>query len=191
MITRKALLMIFLICAFSSQSTIAEEGNRANPYSVYSDLLSSIFTEKDLERIVITSETFLQKGMGDYARKEIKGLREDTIEDFLSKNENPVTLKNKFVEDLKVVLVTKERSREILLSKKAEDGYGWEEFYKLYPDSQGITELSRVGFSKDRMQALVYIGTQVNPLSGSGYLILLHWNGKSWGNPQYVMLWIS
>jgi hypothetical protein len=99
-----------------------------------------------------------------------------------------MVLTNDFAEDLGVLLLPREKMPESF-SLGVEDG--WEEFYRLYPRSQGYTWLSRVGFSRDGMQALVYIGTQSGSLSGLGRLVLLKWDGKSWQIQKDFRIWIS
>jgi hypothetical protein len=68
---------------------------------------------------------------------------------------------------------------------------GWEVFYANYPDTPGITTLSRVGFNATFDQALVYLGTQSNWLAGAGYYILLKKAAGAWTVDQQVMTWIS
>lgn len=68
---------------------------------------------------------------------------------------------------------------------------GWETFYARYPGSQGIMGLSRVGFSADGTQALLYLGNQWHWLAGRGYVWLLSRVGGGWVVERGVMIWIS
>lgn len=68
---------------------------------------------------------------------------------------------------------------------------GWDFFYKKYPDSQGITTLSRVGFNIDKTKALVYFGTQSDGLAGTGYYVILQKEINRWKIVKKQMLWIS
>jgi hypothetical protein len=68
---------------------------------------------------------------------------------------------------------------------------GWEVFYANYPNSPGITTLSRAGFNAAFDQALVYVGTQSNWLAGAGYYILMKKVNGAWTIDQRVMTWIS
>ena len=68
---------------------------------------------------------------------------------------------------------------------------GWEEFYRRYPDSPGITTLSRVGFNRERTEALVYMGAQLHYLAGAGNLYRLEKQDGVWKIVEKVMLWIS
>jgi hypothetical protein len=64
-------------------------------------------------------------------------------------------------------------------------------FYERYPNTPGITTLSRVGFNEPLDQALVYIGTMSHWKAGVGYYVLLSKVNGSWLVEQQVMTWIS
>lgn len=68
---------------------------------------------------------------------------------------------------------------------------GWEEFYRRYPNSPGITTLSRAGFNQDGTEALVYMGAQFHYLAGAGNLYRLEKQDGVWKIVEKMMLWIS
>jgi len=163
--------------------------NRPDCYQVYSDLLRAEFGRSGLQRIVVTPETFNYANIVDEnLKKDLSGVTDDTIEDFLAENRTPLTLSDRFSKGLNVVLVGRQRLEEAFSAKP---GNRWEEFYRVFPESQGITSLSRVGFSRDRKQALVYIGTQSHSLAGNGNLVLLTWDGKNWQVSREVNMWVD
>lgn len=68
---------------------------------------------------------------------------------------------------------------------------GWSEFNRRYPKHHGFLTVSRVGFSRDRQQALPYIGNQWTEAAGEGYLVLLHKQNGSWKEVARASCWIS
>jgi hypothetical protein len=55
----------------------------------------------------------------------------------------------------KNVILTEEQMSELFDTKEND---GWQEFYKIYPESPGIITLSLPGFSKDGTLAVIYMG---------------------------------
>lgn len=70
-------------------------------------------------------------------------------------------------------------------------GAGWGEYFRDHADSAGYVELSRVGFSSDGNQALIYLGHQRDWTDGSGKLLLLRRQSGGWGLVDEVVLWGS
>jgi len=68
---------------------------------------------------------------------------------------------------------------------------GWNRFYKEYRGAQGIMMLSRVGFDRNKNEALVYIGNQSDWLAGVGYYVLLRKESGKWVVKDQLMAWIS
>ncbi len=69
--------------------------------------------------------------------------------------------------------------------------FAWVKFHKRFPGSHGILQFSRVGFNRDRTQALFYLGNQWDSLAGNGCFVLM---GKSEGNWKLIAqvgLWAS
>jgi hypothetical protein len=67
---------------------------------------------------------------------------------------------------------------------------GWGNFYKRYPNSQGVFTLSRVGFNENKTQAIVYRANQFSADGGGGVLIFLSkWEGR-WQIVNEEVLWV-
>ena len=73
----------------------------------------------------------------------------------------------------------------------AEPGDGWAAFARAYPGSEGITAFSRVGFSRDGTQALVYRSNSCSMVCGGGEVILLQKSGGSWSVLDTLEVWAS
>jgi hypothetical protein len=66
---------------------------------------------------------------------------------------------------------------------------GWRSFYKKYPGADGIFEFSPVGYSADRMRAVLYRAVRRNGLNGEGALLLLENTSSGWVIKQHINLW--
>jgi hypothetical protein len=56
----------------------------------------------------------------------------------------------------------------------------WEEFYKIYPDTEGIVTLSRPGFSKDMSIAVIYMWKAYASLGGIGQYYIFEKKDGRW-----------
>jgi hypothetical protein len=56
----------------------------------------------------------------------------------------------------------------------------WRSFYSRYPDSDGYTELSAVGFNADKTKAFVYIAHHCGSLCGAGSYTFLEKRDGKW-----------
>ncbi len=146
-------------------------------YPVYADLLAQWLPKS--RQVVIKAWTTLDHvGIG-YVAAQLESVGDDTLRDFRRKNLAPVRLEEQFIDDPNVVLATDPLSE------------GWKAFRERYPDSSGLTEVSCVGFSDDHAEALAYIGHGSGALTGSGYVVLLCWNGSAWDIRDFVRVWVS
>lgn len=68
---------------------------------------------------------------------------------------------------------------------------GWKKFNKLYSLSTDLVEISRVGFNKDKTQALIYYSRSNCGLCGSGYLCLYELINGRWRLVEKYMEWIA
>jgi hypothetical protein len=99
------------------------------------------------------------------------------IESYNSRNTKDYYMKDKIlVNTLKIL--TEERMEEI--KKKGGLGKGFaQEFMRSYPLAGDIIYLSRVGFSRDKANALFHAGSS-SGLTGASYFILMEKTGNAW-----------
>lgn len=88
---------------------------------------------------------------------------------------------------LKYTLTPKEKIEQIF--KSGLDG--WDEFYRQFPDSNGLVGLSRAGINSRGDQAFVYMAHQCGGLCGSGHYLLLVKKNKEWIVQKKFMAWVS
>lgn len=106
------------------------------------------------------------------------------VDDFKNKNAKAYELKNKFSISQSVIIISEKELNEL-------NSKGWDAFYKKYPNSSGIIQISRVGLDNNQTQAIVYYGEQSESVEGAGYLIFLTKDKRKWIVKEQVMLWIS
>jgi hypothetical protein len=121
-----------------------------------------------------------------HLRHELKKLEEETLEDFLAKNNEAHPVAPALTLDGQLIPVSDEDLRQIF-----RDNDGWERFRAAYPESSGNVGFSRVGFNAAMTQALVYAGMQVDWLMGHGAYALFAKDGTTWKEVKSTMAWIS
>ena len=130
----------------------------------------------------------------------------DTVRDFLARNYSyfpifPLTEKSrraigryplnshiKF--KLPHVLMSDSMHDDIFDDEKSIDE-GWDLFYQRYTHAHGMVELSRVGFNKDRSQALLYVDNVYSSEGGEGFFVLLEKKDNQWREVATKACWIS
>ena len=112
--------------------------------------------------------------------------RTHVIDDFVTKNAKPHKLTKSFDLKLKYILTPKEKIEEVFNSPGQ-----WNEFYRQFPNSNGLIGLSRAGFNSSGNQALVYIEHNCRGLCGTGHYLLLAKIDQRWGVQKKFMAWIS
>jgi hypothetical protein len=142
--------------------------------------------------LVLADQTALDLG-GDITTtlaelaQQLPGLAPETLASLGARNSRSEPVRPDMALPFRYVLISPEEERAIFQS----DGGGWDEFYRRYPNAQGIMRLSRVGFSGDVTQAVVYVGNQSHYLAGAGYYYLLARENGAWRVVTSVMTWIS
>jgi hypothetical protein len=172
--------------------TPAENEIRAEEQAVYVAVFTEIYGEPRMYVLMDQTSPGIEGVEGlDAAIASIlaqfTGLEDATTESFRARNEAAVILPADMDLGLPYVLLTR-ADFDVIFSQNTS---GWDVFYTRYPNSAGMTTVSRVGFNEDFTQALVYVGTMSHWLAGAGYYILLVKSSGTWQVDQQVMAWIS
>jgi hypothetical protein len=121
------------------------------------------------------------KAYANYLAEEAKKYGQDVVEavwDFYAQNLVPRDLNLMLPNNINYILLTDQLEKSIF----QENGNGrdnWLRFYECYPNSPGIIDISRVGFSDDGAVAVLYMGNQKDRLEGGGGIyIYRRVNGK-------------
>lgn len=85
--------------------------------------------------------------------------------------------------------LTRLEEQEIFASQDVEAG--WQEFYRRFPGSAGLVEVSPPGFGAGGTQALVLGVRRSGSLDGAGVLMLFERRAGRWSLAARALLWIS
>ena len=114
--------------------------------------------------------------------KDLPSLERSTLDSFVEVHQDSCKLTGEVAGDLPIRLVPAEFCDE------------WERgdlyFWDYYPDSDGLRRLSRVGFSQDGEQALVYYEYDAGGWYGAGVLVLLQLEKGEWKGVGRYRIWI-
>jgi hypothetical protein len=191
-------------------------GQTKTDYELYSRIILNEFQEKKMEigfyqNIVIidnlteTSKSLFEEFCQDFEynfESMVQINRKDSIY-YLTRNDEFKRLLNelckeyavinsfvdsKFLIKQKVTILEKEKVEKIFKTKNAKQiENSWKKFYKLYPESQGFYEFSKILYSENF--ALVYFVHKGNPLFGNGSIIIMKRNGQNFEIQEKLTLW--
>lgn len=97
-------------------------------------------------------------------------------------------LKNSFDLNYQVYLISEFKIKYLFRNGRKDN---WKTFYKKYPNSFGIIEVSNIAYSNDKNFAVFYIGYQRFGLMGYGCLLLIDLNKEDNIILKQVEIWIS
>jgi hypothetical protein len=201
------ILIILLLAVFglgvSAQTTVESAAQAQNTKAVVSPISEEEYKvyhevlEKEKGMLVIRIETSMDEDSKNVKLLEQRGftfflkqLESETLRDFLAKNEKSEMLEKKFSRDLNYTLV----STADLKQKFAYQSNGrmdWESFRGKYPKAENLYTVSRIGFSRDGTQALVFVTNWCNSLCGEGNYYVLKKENSEWRIVDKLMTWIS
>lgn len=183
----------------SSASAAAACELNQEDYAVLSAILDSLGKPEDPEEewrsspdFVLadrtTVDTFFDSDPNWGFRSDSKQApRSQTVANFRARLKNSCAIRPLFKAQISPHLVSNDEISKLFKQK----GDGWKRFYKHYPKSSGIWNLSPVGYSDDGREALVYVAHGCGGLCGTGHLFLLAKQDGVWVVKNRTMLWIS
>jgi hypothetical protein len=196
-------LLVISIGLVHSQQAGDQSNIPAEEYFIYAAVIVDMFAsdkvssdpQSKIKLLVIedrtvnnTFPTFRGEEEGKRLKQEFSSIiSQETIDDYVAKNAKSHQLTKSFDLKLKYTLIPKEKIEQIF--KGGLDGWG--EFYRQFPNSGGLIELSRAGLDSSANQAIVYIAHSCAGLCGSGHYMLLVKNGQRWIVQKKFMAWIS
>ena len=199
-----ALLLFWPAIQESSFAQVTKELERPvigdpEEYVVYSKLLASRFTSKDVKQLVISKSTVSKEEgyIGTIGGITFSGAKQpetevETSTDFDAKNEKSFELANNLTLDIPYAVVAPEDMRKLFHEEGQMIGRDeWKKFYESYPGSSGIIALSRVAFNSKKDQALVYVIHQSGLVGGAGRFFVLAKQNNSWKIQKEVLIWLS
>lgn len=121
-----------------------------------------------------------------YLRKQSPMLQVSTLNSFRDANAHPAPLRPRFQLSLPYELVDKGEIDAIF-----ENNGWWTDYDKKYPDSQGFLAVSRIGFSADGKQAMLYSANSCGGKCGAGTYVVMGKVGDSWRVVKEILTWVS
>jgi len=122
----------------------------------------------------------------DYIKSGLQSISNETINNYLERNAQPGQLSPDMDLGVDYVLLSTDE-----LSAIMGQADGWAVLNEKYPNSNGYTVFSRVGFNNSLDQAVIYVGNMAGPLMGSGFYYLMEKKNGEWVIKEQVMVWIS
>jgi len=153
------------------------ETGSTQEYFVYSTILNSF---QDIPNpVFVLSDSTVYYDLSDnidYIKEHFPDLQDETIDTYLTINQQNIELMN--IPDLEVTCYLIDY----------ENAYQWNELYK---NADALIHFSQIGFNANKDQALVYFSDYSAPLSASGNLLFLNKKNIGWIIVKSLMLWIS
>jgi hypothetical protein len=122
----------------------------------------------------------------DFIRSGLKGISKETLNSYLARNAQPSQLSPDMKLGMDYVLLSADELAKI----SSQPNWG-ELLTEKYPNSNGYTIFSRVGFNNSLDQTVIYVGKVAGPLMGSGSYYLMEKKNGEWVIKEQVMSWIS
>ena len=166
-------------------------------YAVYSVVLEEFAARRDVKLLVIQKQTSYCglpecKAWGTveervaHMEKYYSPVSEETVRDYLSKQELPDILDSNFDLPVQYVLLDKAEL------KKDKRGDYWKSFGNMnFQDTEGLITLTDVGFNADHTEAIVRTDLLFCGLCGEGNLFVLEKSFGSWVVKKKFSQWAS
>jgi hypothetical protein len=166
MISPRALATVFLLCSVSNlgaqQPTAPQPYHDYDAYQIYALLLPHPVSNSSVKgTLAIRQETVkqLRGALGGFPMgpeacvyPSVAPEFAAAIADYNRLNQQRWLLQRDFQIELPYVIASSDTLNG--LSKK----HWWDDFYKHYPHSCGLQEMSAVGFNKERTRAILFMG---------------------------------
>jgi hypothetical protein len=121
-----------------------------------------------------------------HLRKEVPSLELATIKNFHEVNRRQAALQQQFDLPLPYKLAANTTLHSILHHVT-----DWPEYYRRYPGAQGFLRFSRIGFSRDRKQAIFFASNHCGGLCATGSYTVAKKLGTRWIIVKEVIVWVS
>jgi hypothetical protein len=162
-------------------------------YAIYSLLLDKLYSNSRTPFVGILEQTDLftrPRGTPDstlnFVRKQTsEEISQEVIDDFKIKNQKSYKLNDNFRINIRYLLLPKKDIQDLFST-----GGGWAELNEKYSIDQ-IIKFSKIGFNRERTQALVYTSTQSGPKTGYGLYVYLTKESGIWTIKREVEVWVS
>jgi len=143
-----------------------------------------VLSETTTPTFGLSTDEFAER-LAAYVLKNLQGILDETLQDFLAKNKRRHPISPELAMDDRVVCIDEQEVLRIL-----QDGE-WRVFKEMHPYSHGYIEFSRVGLDTKLSQGLLYVGWRIGPLAGDGHLRLFGNSDSGWTLVESTIAWVS
>lgn len=166
----------------SQNQVVPEDRVSQEEFTIYNLVINSRYARSSTQLLVIQEETAFgntkDNSLADqlkYVSAKLPQIEQSVFREFSVKNSKSHKLSDNFNLRMKHTLAGSD-----VLDPMLQLPSFWREFYKRFPDAQGMLSLSRVAFNSELNQALVYIATASGPDTGGSYYVFLTKKGSYW-----------
>jgi hypothetical protein len=216
---KKIIFATFLIC-LSSINLFAQANSGKEEYAVYDAALRNIHGEwtkqsdatvsfvvlEDTVKLDFVPSGMNKKSISEYVNNKFTYSKKDLLTDFTANNQNSVKLEKQSPTDYEYDFVSKAELENLMTEGRKEfgdglkrcncvifeDTFSWQPLRRKYPNTYGIYQFSRVGFSSDKKYALVFVNREAGD-SGDASFYILEKTDDKWKvqDKIHVSLWIT
>ena len=138
---------------------------------------------------MITDPTCCNKEELDiWKLKELEPFSQDTVADFKERNKEAMRLKRSFRLAIAYRIVNYQKIEKLFAPMMLDEE--WKTFDQWYPKSNGYITLSRVGFNRNRTEALVNTSWMRGERTGEGHYFLLSKKDGEWCVERFAATWM-
>lgn len=199
------LICSFLIPCFALESC-SEDNKIQEPfvitseteYAVYRALIEEMYVHDGVKLIVMVDRTVFDSTPivnGIFHQATSFSVLPETVASIQNQNQQSQAIECKKLELSVPCTILAQRAFRELFDADDEQPHtfedNWDRFYEKYPGSQGIMQLSRVGFDTKGSQVLTHVGNQSRALAGAGYYVLLVRKDDTWVIHSKLRTWQS
>lgn len=188
--------------AFASQAAQAQA--ISEDAAVYAAALDSVFAEHSAQRLIVRASTDdgARIDVQVQARSELldsmPAIEPSTRDDFPRVNRSPAIIREIAETRISVEIVPDsviDALRNVVPSGPPPAGPPelvnyWRAFHERFPNSAGLTRLSRIAYSDDRDQAVVQVDHGCGAFCGEASVVLLQKTEDAWRVVSIASLWV-
>ena len=189
------MLVIFLFSFPSFAQTPLPPQLTDDESAVYTALFQDIFESSKHQEIILIDSTSIGVPPGLVTKVSVEGeqtarflsrISPDTKQDWTDRNKEHTRLPSPCHLAPECVVFEVADIAPLVKNDRA-----WRGFMKKHPNSPGIVVVSRIGFNRDRTEAIVYIGRACGTICGEGEYARLVKLNNSWTVEDHTVVWLS
>lgn len=181
-------LLILAACSDDDPVATTPTDVTDDEYAVWSATLDSMVVWEADDVVLLQSGTdgyaLHDSATASWLKQQLK-VPDDAILSYKDRNAAPSVIARKLTLPVEYNLLTAKEIEDIITLG------GYDEIYNRYPQCNGVTTLSHVGFNSSRNMALVYMSQTTGFLAGAGWAVLCRKVSGRWEVVTSTIVWVS